>query len=217
MWSLTTTNKPRGAQRSPEGTPGGSSERGLTRRIPSSLHLHGKEKQSTRVSPFALHLWLLQLLRRWSPQAGGVREEVDRWMDWSGPLRGEEEEEEEACRNRPAPALPSAAHAFRPADRPPRSPSRADGASLLQLGQRHAARRSLVLTLRRSVHRHAAAATGQLLEFAGEGNYFLFVFPYHLEAEQESSPISTSNRKARVVFLLAFFRYSSSSLMCGYF
>ncbi|TNN46361.1 hypothetical protein EYF80_043449 [Liparis tanakae] len=67
----------------------------------------------TSLTPSALCVFL----RRWSLQAGGVREEVDRWRDWSGPLRGEEEEEEEeeACRNRPAPALPSAAHAFRPA------------------------------------------------------------------------------------------------------
>lgn len=63
--------------------------------------------------------------------------------------------------------------------------------SLLELCQSHTACSSIILTLGRSVHpdagRHAAAATGEFLQLAGEGNHFLFVLPHHLEAERVSS------------------------------
>lgn len=62
--------------------------------------------------------------------------------------------------------------------------------SLLELCQSHTTCRSLILTLAGAVHAaasgHAAAAARQLLQLAGEGNYFLFVLFHQLEAETES-------------------------------
>lgn len=64
-----------------------------------------------------------------------------------------------------------------------------NGASLLQLCQSHTACSSIILTLggavRPAAGRHAAPATGQLLQLAGEGHDLLFVFP-HLKAEMYS-------------------------------
>lgn len=65
---------------------------------------------------FRPHLWIFQFLRRWSFQAGWDRERVGRR---SCPPKEEEEAAVVACRSLPAPNLPSATHAFRPADRYP--------------------------------------------------------------------------------------------------